>query len=371
MTLDLFGHRDEDFGNDVSYFLPNIAAAQVELGLKPTVHLLTSERPSKRRIDGYEVHFHRCLQPPVRSGLHRRFGRQLSVNLIRSLAAQATDVVHFYGLRNSQLMLAAVAARCKRLSVPLVAHDQGSRMVGGIEAWAARYALPQVSACIVSTAEAAVELSEAGIGTESVHFIPNGFNPTIFYPGPERPETSESFRILVVSRLTAEKDPLTAARAAASLGPELEAELMVAGSGPLDSAMTEIMAAGTTRLNLLGHIPQRELGDRYRSADVFVLTSLHEVWNQSVLEAMACGVPVVATDVPGLRDAVGDAGALVPVGDHASLRDVLLQLRANPAWRRSLRQAGLSRAQSLTWNKVAGHLCDVYRSVLSNAPLPN
>jgi glycosyltransferase involved in cell wall biosynthesis len=364
MTLDLFGQRDEDFGDGVTYFLPNLAAAQVDLGHEPTVHLLTSGRPSSRRVRGFEVQFHRCLQPPAPAGLHRRFGRQLSFSLLRSLVRDDTDVVHFYGLRNSQLMLAAVARRCRRLAVPLVAHDQGRRTVGGIEALAGRYALPRVSACIVSTAEATDELATAGFAAESVHFVPNGFDPLIFYPGPERPDEPEPFRILMVSRLTAEKDPLTAARAASLLDPALRPELRVAGTGPLDSAVADILAGSATRLHLLGHVCQQDLGDHYRSADVFVLTSLHESWNQAVVEAMACGVPVVATDVPGLRDAVGDAGVLVGVGDHTSLRDVLARLHASAAWRRSLRQAGLSRVQTLTWANIARRLDDVYRTVL-------
>ncbi|MGZ4316390.1 MAG: glycosyltransferase family 4 protein [Gaiellaceae bacterium] len=370
MTLDLFDQRDEDFGAGVMYFIPNIAEAQVMLGHQPTVHLLTSGRASSRNVRGFAVHFHPCLQPPSTAGLQRRFGRQLSLGLLRSLVADETDVVHFYGLRNSQLMLAAVASRCRRLAIPLVAHDQGRRTARGIEAWAWRKALPKVSACVISTAEAADELATAGVAAASAHFVPNGFDPRIFYPGPERPDSPDPFRILVVSRLTEEKDPLTAARAAALLSPELRAELCVAGTGPLDSAVATILNGGSTRLRLLGHVSQRELGDHYRRADVFVLSSLHEGWNQSVLEAMACGVPVVATDVPGLRDAVGDAGVLIPVGDHTSLRDVLVRLHASPEWRRSLRQAGLSRARPLTWSNIARRLDDVYRSVLPTQPPP-
>ena len=268
-------------------------------------------------------------------------------------------------------MLAAVAKYCRKLGVPLVAHDQGARTVEGVEAWAWRYALPRVSACIVSSGEAADELSAANVMDESVHFVPNGFNPKLFYPGPERPAAPDPFRILVVSRLTAEKDPLTAARAVASIGPGPRVELSIAGTGPLDTAVADVIAASSARLNLHGHVPQRELAEHYRDADVFVLTSLHEGSNQSVLEAMACGLPVVAADVPGLRDAVRDTGVLVPVGDDASLRDVLVRLHSDPEWRLSLRNASLTRAKTVTWERVARQLDDVYRSVLPTGPLPS
>jgi glycosyltransferase involved in cell wall biosynthesis len=303
-TLDLFGQRDEDFGDGVRFFLPNIAEAQVRLGHRPTVRLLTSQRPSRRHVNGFDVHFHRCLQPPARAGLQKRFGRQLSLGLLRSLRPEEIDLVHFYGLRNSQLMLAAVSLWCSRSGIPLVAHDQGRRIVGGIEAWTGRYALPKLSACIVSTTEASEQLAASGFPVESTHVVPNGYDPRIFSAGPEPRGEPDPLRVLLVSRLTAEKDPLTVAKAVAALGAALPVELTVAGEGPLSEKMHEVFSRSSAHLRLLGHVPQHELGDIYRGADVFVLTSLHEGSNQSVIEAMASGLPVVATDVPGLRDAV-------------------------------------------------------------------
>lgn len=373
MTLDLFGQRDEDFGDGVRYFLPNIAEAQVRLGHRPSVHLLASGRPSSRQVNGFDVHFHRCLQPPARAGLEKRFGRQLSLGLVRPLRPETFDVVHFYGLRNSQLMLAAVSYWCARRRIPVVAHDQGRRIVGGIEAAAGRYAQSKLDACIVSTAETADELAAAGFPERSTYFVPNGYDPRIFSPNPEPRAEPDPLRVLVVSRLTAEKDPLTAARAVAALGASLPVELMVAGEGPLSAEMETLTAGSGASLRLLGHLPQKELGDVYRSADVFVLTSLHEGSNQAVVEAMASGLPVIATDVPGLRDSVGETGLLIPRGDHAALCDALGRISTDRQLRHALREASLARARSLTWDEIAGELAGVYLNSLarSRADIPS
>ena len=74
-------------------------------------------------------------------------------------------------------MLAAIAWRCRRLAIPLVAHDQGRRTVGGLEAWAWRHSLPQVSAFVVSTTEATDQLDRAGTPQNQCTSSPTGSTP--------------------------------------------------------------------------------------------------------------------------------------------------------------------------------------------------
>ena len=80
---------------------------------------------------------------------------------------------------------------------------------------------------------------------------------------------------------------------------------------------------------------------------------------------MACGAPAIVTDVPGLRDAVGTAGLLVPVGDHRTLADALDRLAEKADLRSSLRIAGIKRAAPFTWTRVAQEVVEVYREVLA------
>ena len=146
------------FGTKANYFLPNLAHVQRRRGHTPVVHILTSSERKNLRVRGFDVHFHRCLQPPRSMPLKRRFRRQLSLSLIRGLKADEIDVIHFHGLRNSQLMLAAVALRARQIRVPLVGHDQGTRPVRFVERRAASYAAARIHAFMAANAESASSL---------------------------------------------------------------------------------------------------------------------------------------------------------------------------------------------------------------------
>ncbi len=86
-----------------------------------------------------------------------------------------------------------------------------------------------------------------------------------------------------------------------------------------------------------------------------VATSVKEGWGLTVTEANACGTPVIASDVPGLRDAVrdGETGVLVPYGDSTALSTKLLELLGNPAERERMSRNALAYAATFTWNNAA------------------
>jgi glycosyltransferase involved in cell wall biosynthesis len=107
-------------------------------------------------------------------------------------------------------------------------------------------------------------------------------------------------------------------------------------------------------VRLTGPMTRAELDATYAEADLLVLASRAETYGMVVTEALAHGVPVVASDVGGVREALGGGGVLVPPGDPAALAGALRQWLTSPAHRATLRDAARARRTTLTgWNRTA------------------
>jgi glycogen(starch) synthase len=102
------------------------------------------------------------------------------------------------------------------------------------------------------------------------------------------------------------------------------------------------------------------------AADVLVLPSIYEELGSVLLEAMAAGLPVVASAVGGIPDALGDAGRLVPPSDPVALAAAVDELLDDPALGAELGEATRRRATAFSWDTLAGRVLDVYRQVVEH-----
>ena len=119
-------------------------------------------------------------------------------------------------------------------------------------------------------------------------------------------------------------------------------------------------------VDLPGILPPGKLAERYSAARVMLSASRYEGWPIAVAEAMASGVPVVAFDVPGIRELVGDGGSglLVQPGDVESLADALRRLWDEPALRLRMGQEARQRATTWpTWQSSASRFVEVIETV--------
>jgi glycosyltransferase involved in cell wall biosynthesis len=189
-------------------------------------------------------------------------------------------------------------------------------------------------ACIaVSDALAERFAAAARLARPRVATVRNGVDLERFAPGDRRQARVElglptaGQIVLGVGRLVAGKGFAKAARAVRAFGSDVL--LALVGDGPERDA---IAAAGGDAVRLLGGLPPERIATAYRAADVLVLPSEREGWPNVVTEALACGVPVVATRVGGIPQILGKSppaylGALVEPGDEqalgAALRGVL------------------------------------------------
>ncbi|MGH3443220.1 MAG: glycosyltransferase, partial [Nitriliruptorales bacterium] len=144
--------------------------------------------------------------------------------------------------------------------------------------------------------------------------------------------------------------------------------LLVVGDGPERARCQQLL---TARLRadvlFLGRVDEEDLPRFHASADLYVAPNLGgESFGIVLLEAMAAGLPVVASDIPGFRSVIRDGveGRLVPPGNVAALAEAIDALLANPALRDALAEQAATSAERYDWPVVVDDLRRIYQRVL-------
>ena len=119
-----------------------------------------------------------------------------------------------------------------------------------------------------------------------------------------------------------------------------------------------------TRVNFLGFVDDSDLPALYSGATIFLFPSLYEGFGLPILEAMACGVPVIASDVSSMPEVVGDAGLLLSPTQEDDWAEAIMKLINEPAYRTTLVGAGFRRSRKFSWSRSARQLLAIYRKLL-------
>jgi glycosyltransferase involved in cell wall biosynthesis len=172
----------------------------------------------------------------------------------------------------------------------------------------------------------------------------------VVYPGLEpefAPGTGREGRYILHIGSRDPRDDTPTALAAFARARAAGVRLLVAGGyeGPPQDGVT-----------FLGRVTDRELVDLYRGAAAYLDTTLFEGFGYQVLEAMACGAPVVATRTTSIPELAGEAGLLAEPGDAKGLAEALRRVLADPALAEELRGRGIERAGEFTWERTASEL---------------
>src|ERR1035441_4365383 len=122
------------------------------------------------------------------------------------------------------------------------------------------------------------------------------------------------------------------------------------------------------RIRVTGYVSAPDLAGWYARAAIFAFPSLDEGFGMPVLEAMAAGVPVIASNRSALPEVAGDAAVLVDPESSEALGSALRELTINVDWCRELARRGTARARMFTWEKAVRETWDVYRAVLGQDP---
>ncbi len=229
--------------------------------------------------------------------------------------------------------------------------ERGAALMSRRDRWIFRFVVPRAArgaARILTVSERTrADIAELyGVAGDGVVVTPNGVDP-VFSPG--EPGTKDY--VLAVGAIQPRKNQLAALRAARAVG----LPLVVVGPEKDAAVARTLLKGGAT---LRGYVPIEELIALYRGAACLVQASRYEGFGLPVLEAMACGTPVVTVPDEALLEVVGAAAV---VTDEAGLAD---GIRRAIAGRDELATAGLARASLFSWRQTAERTAAVYLEVL-------
>jgi glycosyltransferase involved in cell wall biosynthesis len=325
------------------------------------------------RIEDLAAHPSLMLRPA--QGLSKATGQ---VGLANSLRAIEADVYHSPYRLFTVLTNVPTVITIHELSM---LHAEGQRQSN----WLGRLAQFTRSAqlSVVRRADAIICVSEfvraelldaIEIPPDKVHVVYNGVDHSRFHPR-YRPEARQrAARLLgieppyVLTLATAEpRKNLRTLLHAYALLPEATPRLVLAGAGnwghgPIYEMVKE--AGIERRVRFTGYVPEAVLPDLYAGARCFVFPSLYEGFGLPVLEALACGAPVVTSDRTALPEVAGDAAFLVDPTNVAALAEAMNRVLDSKETRDTLRAKAPGQAARFSWERAARETRRVYESVL-------
>mgnify|MGYP003584117476 CR=1 FL=1 len=289
-------------------------------------------------------------------------------SLVRLARSGRYDVLHFHLQGSNWLGKPLCAAVCR---APRVAHDHSSADLRFRGWWSL---LPDGLSHLCSDRVVAVSGGVAdflakheAVPRRKICVVPNGVDTAVF--GPVSAEVRARARASLglatgdfvagaFGRLAPEKN-FQAVGVMARLCPGIQ--FIIGGGGPEEASLRRAMA-GHGNCRLAGEITDR--AGFYAALDVFVLPSLHEALPMTVLEAMASGVPVVASNLEGVAAALGDSGILVAPGKPAEMAAILRGLQEDPGRRAALAAGARRRVEAgFSASGTAARIESIYREL--------
>lgn len=282
------------------------------------------------------------------------------------LEREQIEIVHVHGGLAPVLGLVA----------PSAAAELGLPVVATFHSWFRRSALCRIFRRPLQRRldqhAAAIAVSQPVVDAHSRYFdadwqiIPNGVDTDFFRPSSPATTDHHHPQLLFLGRL----DPRNGLDTVLNAMPMVltrfpDARLTVAGDGPLRPLYQRMASSLGRHVSFIGSVN----GDRpahFSRADLYLCPTTKASFGVTLLEAMACGTPIVASDITGFRELVsgGEEAVLAPMRDPAYWAETLVSLLGNEAHRRRMGQAGLAKAAGYSWPRVTERILQVYRRVL-------
>jgi glycosyltransferase involved in cell wall biosynthesis len=359
----------------IGYYVYNLSRKLVQRGHEVTVIARGStHRYTYKMVDGIKV-FNASFFPvyPFHVWIHHAFVRALFKSLEPKL-----DLVHLHSpiVPPVETSLPIITTAHTLMKV-----DSGYHEIYDFPSFAERLQsrifypptetrLFRISGLVTAVSKSvADELRQYGLDPNKVPVVGNGVDENTFSPPQNRANTEKY--VLYTGVLRARKglfDLLECARYVCQA--DQNVRFIVVGRGPLFGRLSEAVRKKgmDKKVILLGFVKRERLVDLYKTATVHVIPSHYEGLPTVLLEAMSCGLPVVATNVSGNREVItnGVNGFLVPPKTPKRMAEIILELLDNTALRESIGKAARKTIEDYyTWDKITDNIIDCYENLLN------
>ncbi|MDO8469637.1 MAG: glycosyltransferase family 4 protein [bacterium] len=203
---------------------------------------------------------------------------------------------------------------------------------------------------------------DAGIPEEKLIHIPYGVDLAEFR---QTPKTDDVFRVVYAGGMSLQKGVHYLLQAFTELNLPNSELLLVGG---FSDEIKPFFDTFKGHYRWIGRVPQRKLASYYSQSSVFVLNSIQDGFGMVIIQAMACGLPIIATTNTGAEDIVrgGQDGFIIPIRDVAGLKEKLLYLYENPEIRGAMGQSAKTRVLAgFTWDNYGDKMVKEYERILA------
>lgn len=339
-------------------------------GYYTTVLVCSRSNQGHDKIDGYNVIYHKILFSPL--------GNSLCPSIFRTILKikDEYDLIHAH----SHLFLSTIMASLVRRigSPPLIITNHGI-MSASAPDWfnilymktIGKWTLKSADKIICYTQKEKDKLADMlKIDSKKIAVIPNGVNTDLFHPNPNinRSNTSNAITILWVGRFVRGKGVeyiIHAAKIMVKENPDLK--ILLVGDGPSKGKIKGLIEKFNLKENvkIKENIPNANMPEVYQKTDIFVLPSLNEGVPKTILEAMACGKPVVISEFPHLQELIKNSGLSFPKGDVHALADKIMRLIRDPELAKELGINGRKKIlKDHSWEHTVHKTIELYEEVL-------
>jgi len=325
-------------------------------------------------VDGIKVYY---FKTPSNRLAWNRLVFTPGMRLQLSKEIKNFDTIHLHGFRNFQNIPAHHYA--KKYSIPYVLQAHGSlpriikkQRLKKLYDWVwGNKILKDASKVVALTRTEAEQYKKMGVDEDKIEIVPNGIDLSKFENLPEKGEIRRKYLIeddekviLYLGRIHKIKGIDLFVKAFADLAAELDNVKLVI-IGPDDGFLSMLKAQiedlkMDDKILFTGPLYERDKLEAYVDADVYVLPSVYETFPVTVLEACACGTPVIITDRCGIADIVDKVGCVVEY-DKDQLRDAMFKIWSEEELRRKLGvEGGRLVREEFGWDKIVRRLESIY-----------